>query len=253
MDVFNNYAQYYDILYQEKDYEGECDFLKQIFEVFSDNPILSILELGCGTGGHALPLARRGYDVTGVDCSEQMIAIAKTKATQANLSVEFQQGDIRNLELEQTFDAVISMFAVMSYQTTNDDLTTAFRTARHHLEPGGVFVFDAWFGPAVLTQRPSDRYKTIEVDGERIIRFASPVLDILQHTVQVNYKILRLRDDRVVDEVDESHLMRFLFPQEIAYYLAEAGFKLLKLCPFMELNRQPTEQDWNVTVVAERV
>ena len=253
MDVFNNYAQYYDILYQEKDYEGECDFLKQIFEVFSDNPILSILDLGCGTGGHALPLARRGYDVTGVDCSEQMIAIAKTKATQANLSVEFQQGDIRNLELEQTFDAVISMFAVMSYQTTNDDLTTAFRTARHHLEPGGVFVFDAWFGPAVLTQRPSDRYKTIEVDGERIIRFASPVLDILQHTVQVNYKILRLRDDRVVDEVDESHLMRFLFPQEIAYYLAEAGFKLLKLCPFMELNRRPTEQDWNVTVVAERV
>ena len=252
MDVFNNYAQYYDRLYLEKDYGGECDFLEQILQRFSGNPILSILDLGCGTGGHALPLAQRGYDVTGVDRSEQMLAIAKAKATRANLSVEFQQGDIRTLDLGRTFDAVIAMFAVMSYQTTNDDLAAAFHTTRHHLKPRGLFVFDCWFGPAVLTQRPSDRYKIVEVNGERIIRFASPVLDILQHTVQVNFKILRLRNGQVVDEVDESHLMRFLFPQEIAYYLAEAGFKLLKLCPFMELNRQPTEQDWNVTVVAEK-
>ena len=253
MSVFRDYANYYDTLYREKDYEKECDFLEQIWEELSSEPISRILDLGCGTGGHALPLAQRGYDVTGVDRSEQMLAIAKAKATQVNLSVEFQRGDIRNLELGQTFDAVISMFAVISYQATNDELAAAFRTARCHLEPGGLFVFDCWFGPAVLTQRPSDRYKIVEADGERIIRFVSPVLDILQHTVQVNYKILRLRDGRVVDEVDESHLLRFLFPQEIAYYLAEAGFKLLKLCPFMELNRQPTEQDWNVTVVAERV
>ena len=253
MNVFGDYANYYDALYREKDYEKECDFLERIWEELSSEPISRILDLGCGTGGHALPLAQRGYDVTGVDRSEQMLAIARAKATQANLSVEFQHGDIRNLELGQTFDAAISLFAVMSYQTTNDDLAAAFRTARRHLEPGGLFVFDCWFGPAVLNQRPSDRYKIVEVDGERIIRFVSPVLDILQHTVQVNYKILRLRNGRVVDEVDESHLLRFLFPQEIAYYLAESGFKLLKLCPFMELNRQPTEQDWNVTVVAEGV
>ena len=251
MNVFRDYANYYDVLYHEKDYEDECDFLEQIWEELSSEPISRILDLGCGTGGHALPLAQRGYDVTGVDRSKQMLAISKAKAIRANLSVEFQQSDIRDLELGQTFDAVISMFAVMSYQTTNDDLAAAFHTARRHLVPGGLFVFDAWFGPAVLTQRPSDRYKIVEIDGERIIRFATPVLDILKHTVQVNYKILRLRNGHVIEEVDESHLLRFLFPQEIVYYLAEAGFKLLKLCPFMELNRQPTEQDWNVMVVAE--
>lgn len=253
MNVFRDYANYYDVLYREKDYEKECDFLEQIWDELSSKSISRILDMGCGTGGHALPLAQRGYDVVGVDRSEQMLDIAKTKATQANLSVKLQQGDIRNLELGQTFDTVISMFAVMSYQTTNGALAAAFRTAKRHLEPGGLFVFDCWFGPAVLTQRPSDRYKNIEVDGERIIRFVSPVLDILQHTVQVNYKILRLRNGRMVDEVDESHLLRFLFPQEIAYYLAESEFKLLKLCPFMERNRQPTEQDWNVTVIAEGV
>jgi len=253
MNVFRDYANYYDALYREKDYENECDFLEQIWGELSSEPINRILDLGCGTGGHALPLAQRGYDVTGVDRSEQMLAIAKTKATQANLAVDFQQGDVRNLELGQTFDAVISMFAVMSYQTTNEELAAAFRTARRHLEPGGLLVFDGWFGPAVLNLRPSDRYKIVEADGERIIRFVSPVLDIFQHTVQVNYKILRLRNGHVVDEVDESHLLRFLFPQEIAYYLAEAGFNLLKLCLFMELKCQPIEQDWNVTVVAEGV
>ena len=142
MNVFGDYANYYDTLYREKDYEKDCDFLEQILEELSSEPISRILDLGCGTGGHALPLARRGYDVTGVDRSEQMLAIARAKAVQANLSVEFRQGDIRNLELGQTFDAVISMFAVMSYQTTNDDIMSAFHTAKRHLEPGGLFVFD---------------------------------------------------------------------------------------------------------------
>ena len=145
------------------------------------------------------------------------------------------------------------MFAVISYQTTNEDLLAACRTARRHLSPGGLFVFDAWFGPAVLTQRPTARVKIIEQDGERIIRFASPVLDILAQTVQVNYKVLRLRDARVLDEVDESHLMRFIFPQEISHYLQQAGFRLLQLCPFMCLDTQPTDQDWNVTVIAGAV
>ncbi len=253
MSAFRDYANYYDALYREKDYEKECDFLQQIWEELSSDSIGRILDLGCGTGGHALPLAQRGYDVVGVDRSEQMLEIAREKAIQANLPVEFKQGDIRDLELGRTFDAVVSMFAVIGYQTANDDLAAAFRTASRHLKLGGLFIFDCWFGPAVLNQRPSDRYRIIEADGERIIRFASPVLDILQHTVQVNYKILRLRNGHVVDEVDESHLMRFLFPQEIVYYLEETGFKLLKLCPFMELSRQPTEQNWNVTVVAEKV
>ena len=250
------YAGAYDALYQDKDYEAECDFLEQIFARYAQSPIHTILDLGCGTGGHALPLARRGYTVTGIDRSETMLAEAHRKAkamAQGAGSCDFVQGDIRNLDLGHTFDAVIAMFAVISYQITNDDLLAAFRTARRHLSPGGLFVFDAWFGPAVLTHRPTDRVKIIEQDGERIIRFASPVLDILAQTVQVNYKVLRLHNARVLDEVDESHLMRFIFPQEISHYLQQVGFRLLQLCPFMCLDTQPTDQDWNVAVIAGAV
>ena len=142
------------------------------------------------------------------------------------------------------------MFAVISYQTTNEDLLAAFRTARRHLEPEGLFVFDAWFGPAVLAERPSARVKMIEQNGERIIRFANPMLDIVQHTVRVDYKVLRLKNNQVLDEVNESHLMRFLFPQELVWYLDQAGLQMLEICPFMELGHQVSEKDWNVTVIA---
>ena len=252
--TFDRYAAYYDTLYQDKDYEAECDFLEQVFARYAQGPIRAILDLGCGTGGHALPLAGRGYIVTGVDCSETMLAEGRRKAkamAQGAESCDFVQGDIRTLDLDRAFDAVIAMFAVISYQTTNEDLAAAFRTAREHLRPGGLFVFDAWFGPAVLTERPKDRIKTLQRGGERIIRLARPELDILTHTVQVNYKVLRLQDNRVLDEVDESHRMRYLFPQEIEHLLAGVSLRLLRLCPFMELNQRVTDLTWNVTAIAE--
>lgn len=249
MNPFQSCADYYDIIYQDKDYKAECGFLELIFSKYSDNPIKTILDLGCGTGGHALILAERGYKVIGIDLSWEMLKIGRKKTKERELNIEFIQGDIRNLKLNQKFDAVISMFAVISYQITNEDLISIFKTAWKHLEKNGLFTFDVWFGPAVLTQKPSDRFKVIEKDNERIIRFATPVLDILDHTVDVKYKIIKLSKDKVVDEVDEVHKVRFLFPQEIKLICNMIGFKVLELCPFMKLGKTPTEKDWNVSVV----
>ncbi len=251
MKSFEAYANYYDAFYGDKDYERECGFVESVFRTFAaGRPVHRVLDLGCGTGGHAIPLSRRGYAVSSVDRSPQMLQVARAKAEQAGLSLGFHEGDICSLDLGQTFDAVISMFAVFSYQTGNADLAAAFASARRHLAPGGLFLFDVWFGPAVLAQRPSDRIKSIDTGEERIIRLARPELDILQHTVRVNYQVLRIRGDRVLDEVAESHPMRFLFPQEIVHYLQQTGFRLLHWCPFMEIDRAPTEQDWDVSIVA---
>ena len=254
MTVFGDYAQFYDDFYQEKDYSAECDFLERVFRKFSPEQPKNILDLGCGTGGHVLRLAQRGYQVLGVDQSAEMLAKAGEKAF--NLpgikhAPEFIQEDVRNLRLDRTFDAIISMFAVMSYMTTNDDLKKAFQTARRHLRPGGLFIFDAWFGPAVLAQNPSDRYKIVERDGGRVIRFAHPELDLLQHTVKVHYRVLELHGDHVLKETKEIHAMRFLFPQEIAYYLNETGFNVHKICPFLHLDDDLSKETWNVMVVAE--
>ena len=252
MNTFRDYAKYYDLVYQDKDYKAECDFLQSIFSKYFSKPVRTILDLGCGTGGHALILAEKGYKVAGVDLSREMLEVARKKAKERRLNIEFIQGDIRNMGLNQKFDAVISMFAVISYQITNEDLMSVFKTASRHLKKNGLFIFDAWFGPAVLIQKPSDRFKVIEKDNERIIRFATPVLDILNHTVDVKYKIIKLSKNKVLDEVDEVHKVRFLFPQEIELICNMTGFEILELCPFMNLEKTPTENDWNVTGIARK-
>ena len=254
MNIFQDYANYYDTIYQDKDYKAECDFLELIFSKYFSNPVGTILDLGCGTGGHSLILAERGYKVTGADLSREMLEISTRKAKERKINTKFIEGDIRKIELDQKFDAVISMFAVMSYQITNKDLISAFKTASRHLEKSGLFIFDVWFGPAVLTQKPSDRLKVIgKNNNERIIRFATPVLDILNHTVDVKYKIIKFSKDKVLDEVDEVHKVRFLFPQEIKLISNMTGFEILELCPFMELGKIPTGKDWNVTGIVRKM
>ena len=251
MNTFQDYANYYDLIYQDKDYKAECNFLESIFSKYSNKPMRTILDFGCGTGGHTLVLAERGYKITGVDISEEMLEIAKAKAKNKGINIKFIRGDLRDINIGEKFDVVIAMFAVISYQVTNEDLSDTFDNVRKHLKKGGLFIFDFWFGPAVLTQRPNERMKIIKQSGERIIRFASPVLDITAQTVQVDYKLLRIKNDQILDEINESHMMRFLFPQEIKLNLTKAGFRLIKLCPFLQINEEITEQNWNVTVMAE--
>lgn len=248
MAVFSAYAKFYDALYKEKDYPGEVDYLERLFTQYAARPVKTVLDLGCGSGGHAIPLARRGYQVTGVDRSAEMLDEAGKKTSSGN--PKFIQSDLTGIDLGTKFDSVISMFAVFSYITENPDLAKAFQTVRNHLQPGGLFFFDVWFGPAVLAERPGDRYKIIEQGTDKVLRFAHPALDILSHTVTVHYKIIHLSADRVLEELEEAHPMRFFFPREIEYYLVSSGFELLSIHPFMEDSRMLNERDWNMAVVA---
>jgi len=254
MTVFGNYAQFYDELYKDKNYSTECDFLEKIFQKFSTAPVKNILDLGCGTGGHVLDLAQRGFQLSGVDQSADMLLRAKLKAAALpNLAYkpEFLQGDIRTIDLGRTFDVVVSMFAVMGYMITNADLLAAFHSARRHLRPDRLFIFDAWFGPAVLGERPSDRYKIVERGAERIIRFVHSELDVIANTVKVHYKVLHIAKQQVLSDVNEVHEMRFLFPQEILYFFESTDLQIKMFCPFLHVDDKLKENDWNMVVVAQ--
>lgn len=251
MRVFKKeYAFAYDYLYQDKDYEKECDFIQEVFKKFTKG-VKTVLDLGCGTGGHALILAKRGYEIVGVDRSKEMLKIARDKAKSAKLDVEFIESDITNIGSKRKFDAVISMFAVMSYQTANSSITAVCKLVEESLVSGGLFVFDCWHGPAVLLDRPTTCIKEIKSNsGERIIRFTEPLIDIMNHIVKVNFRVWRIKNGKFKESF-ETHSMRFLFPQEIKYFLEVAGFKKIAFCPFLELEKQLTENDWNMTVIAK--
>ncbi len=168
MKNFGEYAHYYDLLYRDKDYEKEANFVHGLIHKYSPNA-RTILELGCGTGRHAELLASKGYDVLGIDRSREMLEAANKRLIRlektAAARLSFDQGDVRTYRTDKSFDAVISLFHVMSYQTTNKDLQDVFETAKVHLNRGGLFIFDCWYGPAVLTDRPAVRVKRLEDDA----------------------------------------------------------------------------------------
>lgn len=250
------YADQYDVLYQEKDYESECTMIEEAFRRYSRLPVKSILDLGCGTGNHAIPMARKGYKVTGVDRSQQMLDRARSKLLSIQSSIpcppSFQLGDLRNLKLRKRCDAVLMMFAVLGYQVTNADVLAALKSVHRHLRPGGVFIFDVWHGPAVLAIRPGDRAKIIPTEGGQLIRITSGSLDVNQQLVSVHYALFQHRGKQVVSETSETHNMRFFFPLELELLLEAAGLKLVALRCFGDLDREPDEQSWNVVGVGQR-
>lgn len=251
--VFNQqYADQYDLLYGDKDYEAECDLLEQAFKKYS-NSVKTVLDIGCGTGNHSIPLAQRGYQVTGVDLSENMLAHAREKAKSSNApsSLSFTQGDARTVDLTQKFDAVLMMFAVLGYQLTNEDVLAALNTARKHLNPGGVFIFDVWYGPAVLAVRPSERVKVIPTADGKVIRAASGALDTARHLAEVKYHLWRISGDKLVSETEEAHQMRYFFPQELALFLSSCGLALQKITAFPSLDQLADETSWNVFAIVK--
>jgi SAM-dependent methyltransferase len=240
------YAAAYDALYQDKDYATECDQLEVAFQVYGQGRVRRVLDLGCGTGGHSALLAARGYQVVGVDRSAAMLDLARQHGTAAR----FELGQIAGLQLGESFDAVLMMFAVLGYHTANVDLRAALATVRAHLQPGGLFLCDVWYGPAVLDEGPSERVKVIDTSNGQVIRVATGQLDTRHHLCTVRYHLWRLEHGRLAGEVREQHLMRYFFPLELELLLEDARLELVKLGAFPGLDAEPSTATWNVGVVA---
>jgi SAM-dependent methyltransferase len=248
------YSDAYDLLYTDKDYRSECDMLEQLLDRYSNSKVSSVLDLGCGTGNHVFEMSSRGYRVLGVDRSEDMLAVARRRLGNIDIAnVRLQQGDVREIDLHEQFDAVLIMFAVLGYQIENNDVLATLRASRRHLKTGSLLIFDVWYGPAVLQEKPSDRFKIIPTTDGRILRGASGQLDVSRHSCDVHYHLWRIAGDRLVAETRETHRMRYFFPQEIDLFLSQSGFSLIRLGAFPQFDRDPDLNTWNVTAVARAI
>jgi SAM-dependent methyltransferase len=252
MKPFGNYSEYYDLLYSDKDYEAEAGFVDCLIQKYAPGT-QGILDLGCGTGRHAISLAKK-YFVTGVDISESMLAMARSSCPSEGSPappIHFFQGDIRTFRLNRHFGAIISLFHVMSYQTSNDDLMAAFTTARVHLKAGGIFIFDCWYGPAVLTDRPAARVKRLENERAQIIRIADPIMHPNRNMVDVNYTLwVRDKDSNTVEEIRETHKVRYWFMPEILSFLERSGFRFIESQEWMT-GKEPGLGTWSVYFVGQ--
>lgn len=203
MKTFDLYGKYYNLLYSDKNYPEEAEYIKKLLTA---NNIFTgeILEFGSGTGKHGALLAGLGYKVHGIDQSREMISLAPSVN-----GFTCEVGDITSVSLGRTFDCVISLFHVMSYQISNEKVMSVFKNAEEHLKAGGIFIFDFWYSPAVYSLQPQVRIKRISDDRVQIIRLAEPKCFPNENRVDVEYTFFATSlENDTIQTFNEIHAMR---------------------------------------------
>ena len=140
--IYDLLAPFYDAINAEIDYEKWADFIEKIFEKECKNPPELVLDLGCGTGKMTLELASRGYDMTGIDYSPEMLDVARTAAEENDNDILWLCQDMREFELYGTVDATVCCLDCINHLESVEDLESCFKLVHNYLIPDGIFIFD---------------------------------------------------------------------------------------------------------------
>jgi len=249
MDDYSVYAQYYDLDH------GSLDADLVMIEQYAALCGSPILELACGTGRALLPLARQGYQVTGVDISPNMLAIARRKIETDGLAdkVTLVKQDMRRLALDGRFNlAFVALNSFMHLLTLEDELTSLV-CIHQHLNPGGRLLLDL-FNPdlgRLLDFRGQVLLDKVMIDpetGHRLMKFRSDKVDLGQQTVCVTYMIDDVDDQEVVHRTLIPFSLRYLFRAELEHLLQRAGFAVEAIYGSYDLDDFSGDSDKMITV-----
>ena len=249
MSNFQHYSKYYDLLYKDKNYKEESQYVIKKMKQFAPKAA-QIVELGSGSGSHAHYFCEAGFKVTGIEKSQEMLAVAKSK----NI-VGFNPilGDISSFELPQQFDVALSLFHVISYLTQNESLINCFKTVHRQLNTEGLFMFDVWYSPAVYHQKPETRIKRLEDDTLAIIRLAESKMELDTNVVEVNFEVLiKDKSTHISESITEKHLMRHFSIPEVKMLAAFTGFEVVLTEEFLTGN-SPSEDTWGVFFILKKI
>ena len=246
-ELFDAIGKYYDLVYQNKDYVSEVNYIDYLIKKYS-NQNKKILEFGSGTGKHASYLVDKGYEIDGIERSKSMVKFSSKKSG-------FKQhiGDIKTINLKKNLIAVISLFHVFSYQTKNSDVQELLFNARKHLKQGGIFIFDIWYTPAVLSIVPSNRVLRMSNKEIEVTRIAEPDILINENIVNVNYQFfVKNKLDGNYKTFKETHPMRHFSLPEIKYFAQTNGFLIEKSEEWITGNL-PSKETWSISLIMKKL
>lgn len=255
MDIFSSISPYYDTIYGKKPYKREATLVDLIIKRHIHKKFISILDLGCGTGEHIIHLTQKGYSLTGVDLSPQMLLIAQKKCKSLNIKARLVHGDVQKIKLGYTYDVITSLFHVMSYQVENAHVLSFLHTIKTHLRRGGIAMVDFWYGPGVLNERPKTQSSTYRTKGKTIHRIKDPRLNTVTNTVDVSHTLyVHDTKSRVVQTLQEIHTMRYFFFPEIILFLQSAGLKLITWGVLEEKGfTPPSDSSWEACALVTHI
>lgn len=225
MDAYTSFAAVYDTFMDNIPYEEWKSYLKELLKEYGVQDGL-VLDLGCGTGTMTELLAADGYDMIGVDNSEEMLEIAREKQIKSGHEILYLLQDMREFELYGTVGAVFSICDSLNYITEPEELKQVFRWVNNYLDPGGIFIFDF-----------NTEYKYREVLGNQVIAEDRDECSFIwenyyNHTSMINeYELtLFVREDEEASlyrKYQESHFQKAYTLREMRGLLEKAGLKFV--------------------------
>jgi SAM-dependent methyltransferase len=246
--LFENYGQKYDSESFTQGTIGECDFIEQ---EISFNKSVKILDIGCGTGRHSIELSKRGYDITGIDLSDSLLAKAREKAEKQDLKIDLLKYDARNLPFNNEYDLVIMLcegaFPLMETDEMNYEI---LKNATKSLKEGGKFIFTTLNGLFPLYHSVQEFHASASEEGNATYR--SNTFDLMTFR---DYNITEVEDDDGNKKELECN-ERYYVPSEITWLLKTLGYVKIeifgaKLGAFSRKDKLTTE-DFEMLVVAEK-
>ncbi len=244
--LFENYSRKYDEESFVQGTVGECDFIE---EEISRNKTTKILDIGCGTGRHAIRLSERGYSVKGIDLSKAQINRALEKSKEKGLNINFSVADARSLEFEAVFDLIIMIceggFSLMETDEMNYQI---LNNASKALKPKGKFIFTALNGLFPLFHSVKEFINSGAEKGQA----SENTFDLMTFRDQSTYET----EDDSGNKLSLNCNERYYVPSEITWLVKSVGFTKVdiygaKLGQFSRSNALTTE-DYEMLVVAER-
>ena len=245
-ELFTNYAENYDKECFTKGTIGEVNFIEQ--ELSFDKSKL-ILDVGCGTGRHAIELAKRGYKVVGVDLSETQLNKAKEKAKQEGVTVEFLQKDARNIDFKNKFDLIIMLcegaFPLMETDEMNFEI---LKNNSNALKENGKLIFSTLNALYPLYHSVKDFINS----DQGTVNSMDNTFDLMTFR---GISTIEVEDD-LGNKKTLNCNERYYIPSEITWYLKALGFKLIDIfgCKLGEFSRNHklTTEDFEMLVIAEK-
>ena len=224
MEAYTDFALVYDTLMDNTPYERWCDLITGILKRYGIENEL-VLDLGCGTGTLTELLAKEGYDMIGVDYSEEMLARAMEKREQSGLSILYLLQDMREFELYGTVKAVVSVCDSLNYLLEEDDIIETFRLVNNYLDPKGLFIFDFntvhkyrdVIGDATIAENRDDCsfiWENYYNEEERINEY------------DVTFFV---KEGELFRRFEETHYQRGYLPEEMQIYLEKAGLEFISM------------------------
>jgi 2-polyprenyl-3-methyl-5-hydroxy-6-metoxy-1,4-benzoquinol methylase len=237
--IFSKYADYYDLLYKNKSYKRETNYIEKIINKYAGKK-LKILELGCGSGGHALELKKKGHAITALDTSKKMIEIANKK--NLNNDITFIQKDLKKFISKKKFDVIILLFHVVNFLTQKKELKKLSTNSYKNLKKNGIIIFDFINLNGVIADKPKKKIKVIKHKELTITRKTKPFFIKKKKLFNVEFEMIINNRNKLIDKFFETHKLRLHSLDEIIK-IFESKFSAINVFKWMKFTKI-SKKDW---------